>query len=277
MAIPRAKLLLPVALSLPLVGGAAALAAATSQHVPAATSAAASKTEPSIDPKAMEMLKQSVSKLRALDRFAVHAEATRDDVVHDGFKVERSMTEDLLVRKPDRLRAEVAGDEGRRLFLYDGKSLTLYVAPENYFASIPAGGNIRETLDQVTNRYDLELPLTDILYMAAGGDLAKYVTEAGVIGKSRVSGSECDQLGFRTKAVDWQIWIDRNDGLPRKLALTTRGEKSAPEYQAVLWWTTDPKFEDSVFTFTPPSGALRMNVRTLDEEAEATTSSDSTK
>ena len=75
------------------------------------------------------------------------------------------MTEDLIVRKPDRMRAEVTGDDGKRLFVYDGKSVSPRF-PQNsnatYYATIPAGPTIRETLDEVSPRYQLGSPLADI-------------------------------------------------------------------------------------------------------------------
>lgn len=258
------------ALSVALAFGAVQLA--SSPHAlaaPPAPSASAPPAPPApapaIDPKAMDLLKRSAEKMKSMTVFSVHADATKDDVVRDGFKVKRTMTEDLLVKKPDRMRAEVSGDDGRRLFVYDGKAVSLLTTPQNFYATVPGGATIADTLEAVTSRYDLELPLTDLLYMAAGTDVGKSATEAGVIGTSRVGGVECDQLAFRTKAVDWQLWIEKASLLPKKIVVTTRGVEAAPQYEAVLAWNPAPKIADADFEFKPPPGAVAIRVRTLGE------------
>ena len=179
--------------------------------------------------------------MKSLQAFSVHAEATQEDVVGDDFKIQKDMTEDVTVRKPDRMRAEVSGDDGKRLFLYDGKTVSILVSPENLYATIPTAPTLGAALDDVTSRHQLDLPLTDLLYMASGGDLGKNVTEAGIVGESRVEGAECDHLAFRSNVVDWQIWIERGSLLPRKVAVTSRDMPSAPEYEAVLTWKPRPR------------------------------------
>ena len=96
--------------------------------------------------------------------------------------------------------------------------------------------------------------------MSSGGSPGENATAAGVIGESRVEGADCDHLAFRSKNVDWQVWIERGSLLPRKVALTTRDAPAAPEYVAGLTWNTLPAVADSHFKFEPPSGALPMSV-----------------
>jgi hypothetical protein len=224
---------------------------------------------PKVDPNAVALLNQSIEKMKSLQTFSIHAVATRDNVVGNDFKVQKDMTEDVIVQKPDRMRAEVSGDEGGRLFVYDGKSVSILASPEHssasYYATIPAPPTIRATLDEVAPRYRVDLPLTDLLYMASGGSPGENATAAGVIGESRVEGAECDHLAFRGKNVDWQVWIERGSLLPRKVAVTTRDAPAAPEYVAVLSWNTSPAITESHFKFEPPSGALPMSVGTADE------------
>jgi hypothetical protein len=218
---------------------------------------AARGEDSAIDPRASATLHQAVTYLRSLPVFGVHAEVTRDEIVHDDFRLQRTSSADVTVRKPDRMRAELRDSQGARLFVYDGKDLTIYAKDEQYFAVMPAPNTLRETLDYAADHHDVELPLLDIVYLAVGGELNSQVTAAGVIGVSTVDGVECEQLGFRGRKVDWQVWVERGKRpLIRKLVITTRDGHGSPQYGATLRWDLAPKAGEERFAFVPPAGAL---------------------
>jgi hypothetical protein len=261
--------LICTALSLPLALGALEVTSRADAKTGGRAQAVRPPT-PTIDPRAMDLLKQSAARLKSLPSFAVHADSTKDEVVYAGFKVKRTMTESVLVQKPNRMRAEVSGDQGRRVYVYDGKAVSLYTEPDNHYATIAAPPTLGGMLTDVPSRYDVQLPLADLLYMSVGEDLGQNATEAGVIGPSRVAGAECDHLAFRTNVADWQVWIDRDGRLPRKIVVTSRDLSTAPEYQAVLTWDTAPRVPANSFAFAPPPGALPMRLAAVDQTGTTT-------
>jgi hypothetical protein len=175
----------------------------------------------------------------------------------------------VVVKRPDRLRADADGDDGVRSFYYDGKSFTLFTKPDNYYATTEAPPTILDALEMLLQRYGVELPLLDVVYAAVGGNLGESVLEAGDIGPSRVAGVDCEHLAFRGSKVDWQVWIERGDKpVPRKLVVTTRAEGAAPQFIAMMNWDVAPTIDDASFAFTPPEGAMRIAFRPL-HEAEA--------
>jgi len=56
----------------------------------------------------------------------------------DGQKIQFAGVANLVTQMPDRLRAEVVNDRHERLYLYDGKTFTLWARRVNYYASVPA-------------------------------------------------------------------------------------------------------------------------------------------
>src|ERR1700741_569787 len=87
-----------------------------------ATTAAGSND---VDPSAMAALNKMGEYLRSLKSFQVQAATTRDEVLDDGQQIQRDSHVDLLARLPDRLRVEVNNADQHRLYLYDGKNLTV--------------------------------------------------------------------------------------------------------------------------------------------------------
>jgi hypothetical protein len=211
------------------------------------------------DPKAMAALERTAAYLRSLPAFTLRADVTRDEIVHDDFKLQRTSNVQISVRRPDRLRAELSGDFGQRLFVYDGKSLGVYLNGENYYGSVPAPATLRETLDVFEQR-EIDLPLVDMVFVAMGGRLEPNIQDAGEIGSSLVDGVPCTQLAFRGSRVDWQLWVEQGDKpVPRKLVITTNDDATHPQYIAVMRWDTSSAQPETSFSFTPPAGTMRMS------------------
>jgi hypothetical protein len=201
--------------------------------------------------------------LNTLQAFTLRAATSKDEIVGNDFKLRKDGDVTLNVRRPDRLRAEVHGDEADKLLVYDGKSLVVFSQPEKYYATMAAPPTIKETLDVAFKQYGIEFPLTDFLYTATGENLGSGALAAGDIGPSRVAGSDCEHFAFRSPKVDWQIWIEQGDRpLPRKVVLTTRDAPARPQYEAVLTWDVSPHFDDATFTFSPPEGAKPIDFAT---------------
>ena len=214
-----------------------------------------------IDPKAVAALTRSVAYLRELPAFSVVADVTQDEIVHGNFNLKRLSKVRVTVRRPDHLRAEITGDLGKRLFIYDGKTLSLYLEKEGYYASAEAPATLRETLDAAILKHKIELPLTDLIYAAMGGDVLQNVREAGEIGPRVVDGHACLHEAFRGPTVDWQVWVeDSSKPLPCMLAITTTDAPTHPQYSAKLSWDTSTPVNDELFQFVPPQGALPISL-----------------
>jgi hypothetical protein len=250
-------MLLVAATRLSKCSGVLAVICAAQLATPAG-SVAAPEAKPDVDPNAMKTLSRTVSYLRSLPAFVLRADVTQDEVVAADYKVERTGTVALTVRRPNRLRADITGDRGARTFVYDGKNLNAFLADENYYGSFPAPPTILETIDAI-ERYGVELPLVDLMFVAMGGSLDPTIREAGVIGPTAIMGVKCTQLAFRGDLVDWQLWVTEGDKpLPRKLVITTRDQTARPQYSAILRWDVSTPIADADFAFTPPANASRL-------------------
>jgi hypothetical protein len=214
---------------------------------------------PTIDPSAIEALNKMSTYLRSLKAFQVQADVSNDDVLDDGQVIENISKVDLLAAKPNRLRVEVTSDEKHRLFLYDGKNFTVWAMLVNYYATVPAPPTIGELIDQVDDKYGIELPLVDLFRWGTNEDDAKKITAAVDAGPSTVGGVTCEQYAFRQEGVDWQIWIQLGEfPLPRKLVIRTLSDDARPQHRDTLTWNLAPSFNDEAFVFDPPQDAKRI-------------------
>jgi hypothetical protein len=212
------------------------------------------------DPDAIKALENMSAYLRTLKAFQVHSVTSRDEVLDDGQNIEFSGVVDMIVDRPNRLRAEVTSDKQHRMYFDDGKNFSVWARRVNYYATVPAPPTLRELADTLSDKYDLELPLADLFYWGERKNTAD-VTSAIDVGASQVDGVTCEHYAFRQEGLDWQVWIQQGDfPLPRKLVITTTTDPARPQFTSVMTWNLAPSYNDAAFQFVPPKDAKKITM-----------------
>ena len=113
----------------------------------------------------------------------------------------------LTLERPDKLRATRTGGFANVEMVFDGKTLSLLGKNANLYAQVEAPGTIDHLVDELRDKYHRPVPAADLLMSDPYKELMPPVTDVKDLGSGVIRGVECDHLAFRTKEVDWQIWI----------------------------------------------------------------------
>jgi hypothetical protein len=219
----------------------------------------------------MDALNKMGAYLRTLNSFQVRADVTTDDVLEDGQSIQFSSKVDLVVARPNRMRVEVTDDDGHRFFFFDGKNFTVYGQVVSFYATVPAPPTLAQLTDDLSDKYGIELPLTDLFYWGTDDAIVKKIKAADDIGPSTVDGITCEQYAFRQEGIDWQIWIQLGEfPLPRKLVIRTLTDDAKPQHSEILTWNLAPSFSEDAFTFVPPAGVNRITIAELKAQSTGT-------
>jgi hypothetical protein len=225
-------------------------------------------TAPKIDPQAVAMLRGMGDYLQGLQSFSVHVDTSRDVLSPSNQALTSDQSFDLAMQRPDRFRISMMSAAGQAQVFYDGKTVTIFTPKRNYYATIPAASTIRETLKGIARR-GIEMPLATLLQREPGQSITANIVSGLFVGSSMVNGVNTNQLAFRGKQVDWQIWIqdDPSAPLPVKVVIVDRRVNGKPRYTAYLSnWNTNPTFDTNMFTFTPPAGAQKIGFSQLPKQ-----------
>lgn len=215
--------------------------------------------KPAVDPAAIAALERMAAFLRGQQDFEVSSDTTTDEVSRNDQKVQVGATVSLKVRRPNRLRVEVASDRKNERLLYDGNLFTVYQPKPGYYAQFAAPPTLNELVDVLERRYGVDLPLADLFRLGTDEAQVRAIRGAALVGYSTVRGTPCAHYAFRQPDVDWQVWIEEGaQPVPRKLVITTTTERSQPQYTSVMTWTLGAKLENQMFAFTPPPNARRI-------------------
>jgi hypothetical protein len=214
-----------------------------------------------VDPASVQALKNMGAYLQTLKRFRVSTELTGERVLKDGEKLQHTARADLDVARPSKLRARMSSAQVERQLVYDGKTVTLYSPAQKYYSTAELAGTIGDLLGRLEEKYGVELPLADLFRWGTPAAPLDKIESAMNAGQDLIGKDICDHYAFRQGKVDWQIWITAGQKpLPRKVVITNRGDEARPQSVSVISWNLQPAFEDSIFKFTPPQGAKKIEI-----------------
>lgn len=228
----------------------------------------AAEETPVVELRAKRILQAMGEYLKTAKAFSFHGEITHEEVLASGRKLQYSASNNVMVRRPNRIRADYRGDLRKSSFWYDGKSVTLLHTDKNLYASFSAPKEIDATVDFAMEKYGLSIPVADLVYSDPYAVLIENVESGFYEGLHMVNGVMCHHLAFTQENIDWQIWVeDGAQAVPRKLVITYKDSPGCPQYTVVLSdWDFSVRLPDILFTFEAPVDAEQIEFLTVPED-----------
>ncbi|HOW55803.1 MAG TPA: DUF2092 domain-containing protein [Syntrophorhabdaceae bacterium] len=175
-------------------------------------------------------------------------------------KIQFTNSGDILMSRPNKLRAHRVGGYADVALFFDGKTVSVYGKHINRYAQFDSPGTIDQLIGALREGHGVALPGADLLLSNSYDILVAGVREARYIGRGVIGGRECEHLAFRNFDTDWQLWVEvGKNPVPRKLVITSKTLNSAPQYTLrIKSWKTGVEPVQSAFVFTPPAKAEKL-------------------
>jgi hypothetical protein len=182
-------------------------------------------------------------------------------------KIQFASSGQLLLSRPDKLRATRTGGYADIELVFDGKTATVLGKNINAFAQFEASGSIDQLVDRLRDQLSVDLPGADLLLSNNYDALMSDVIDAKHIGQGVVDGVECEHLAFRNADTDWQVWVEVGPRpIPRKYVITSKAVTGGPQYTLLIKdWKTDAQLGAEAFVFKPPADAKEIDFKALSE------------
>ena len=178
--------------------------------------AVAESVVPSLEPKAVEILKATSERLKAAHTVAFTAVETFESADRFGHPIIFATKSEVTLQRPDKLRVVMSADGPASEFYYDGKVMMAYAPVENLLAIADAPPTIDSALEAAYHAAAIYFPFTDLIVADPYNDLAPGLKLAYYIGQSQVvGGTTTDMVAYSGDGVFAQIWIGAEDKLPR--------------------------------------------------------------
>jgi hypothetical protein len=166
----------------------------------------------------------------------------------------------VTLTRPDKLHVTRTGGFANVEMVFDGKTLTLLGKNANLYAQVEAPGTIDQLVDVLRDKYHRPVPAADLLMSDPYKELMPLVTDVKDLGSGVIRGIECDHLAFRTKEVDWQIWIAQGARpYPCRYVITSKKVTGWPQFTLdVTAWKAGTEVAPDGFKLEIPSGAKKL-------------------
>jgi hypothetical protein len=226
----------------------------------AAEASPAPEATPSLDPKAIEILKAASSKLAAARTLKFNAVHFYESPSRQGHPLAFTTKSEVTLERPDKLRVIMPGDGPASEFYYDGKKMMAYAPAENLVAIADAPSTLDATLEQAYHSAAIYFPFADWIVadpykeMSEGMNLAYYIGQSKVVG-----GTTTDMVAYTDHGVFIEAWIGAEDKLPRLLHATYLEDPDRLRHTLVLSdWQLDAAVSPDTFTSAKAASANPM-------------------
>ena len=175
-------------------------------------------------------------------------------------KIALASSGNLTLNRPDKLHLTRTGGFANVEMVFDGKTLTLLGKNTNLYTQVEAPGTIDQLVDVLRDKYHRPVPAADLLMSDPYKELMPEVNDAKDLGSGVIHGVECDHLAFRTKDVDWQIWIAQGARpYPCRYVITSKKVAGWPQYTLDIWgWKAGTEVASDGFKLEIPASAKKL-------------------
>src|SRR5262252_1791147 len=210
--------------------------------------------------QAKQLFKAMSDYMAAQQAISFNFDTSFEVITKDDQKIAFASSGSVTLNRPDRIRATRAGGFANVELVFDGKTVSLLGKEANLYAQAEVPGTIDNLVDVLRDKFHRPLSGADLLMSDVYGQLMPLVTNVKDLGSGVIRGVECDHLAFRTKEVDWQIWIAQGDRpYPCRYVVTTKKVKGWPQYTVdVRNWKTGADVAADDFAFKPPADARKL-------------------
>lgn len=217
------------------------------------------------DADAKNMLKAMSDYLAGQTAISFGYDTNLEVVTKDHQKLLLASSGAMDLSRPDKFRGSRHGGFANVEMVFDGKTLTLLGKDANVYTQVEIPGTLDHLVDELRDTYHRPVPGADLLLSNVYDELMREVTDVKDLGSGVIGGTECDHLAFRTKEVDWQIWIAQGEKpYPCRYVITSHGVDQGPQYSIQISdWKTGPDVAADDFVFKAPDGARKIDVKEL--------------
>jgi len=210
--------------------------------------------------QAKQLFKAMSDYMAAQKTISFNFDTSFEVITKEDQKIAFASSGSVTLSRPDKIRATRAGGFANVELVFDGKTVSLLGKEANLYAQADVPGTIDNLVDVLRDKFHRPLSGADLLMSDVYGQLMPLVTNVKDLGSGVIRGVECDHFAFRTREVDWQIWITQGDNPhPCRYVVTTKEVKGWPQYTVdVRDWKTGADVATDDFAFTAPAGARKL-------------------
>jgi hypothetical protein len=217
--------------------------------------------------EAKSLLKDMSDYLAAQQSISFAFDISFEVVTKEHQKLSLMSSGTINVSRPDKIRSTRTGGFANVETNFDGKTLTLLGKNANLYLQVEVPGTLDHLIDELREKYHTPIPGADLLQSNVYDELMPEVIDVKDLGSGVIGGTECNHLAFRTKEVDWEMWIAQGERpYPCRYVITSKHVDQGPQYSIQIRdWKTGTEVAAVDYRFTNATNAKKIDLKELTE------------
>lgn len=225
-------------------------------HAKSSTEAPAS----SVDANALQALQQMSSFLSKSKAFIYHTRTISEVPAKNGQMLTLVSKAVVTMARPNKLHIHATGEAPHFDFYYDGAVAVAYGPANQVYSTIKAPPTLDAMLPALEQQTGIRFATAGLLYSNPYAMFSKGLTSGMIVGASVINGVACQHLAFKSKGVNWEIWIATGARpFPLRIAFTYTGQPNRPHTLVEFTeWDMYPWIGGRQFGFHAPAGSKEV-------------------
>src|SRR5262249_36544281 len=143
---------------------------------------------------ATQILKRMTDYVAAQQTISLTYDSDVEVVTTELQKISFASSGQLLIKRPDKIRASRTGGYGDVELVFDSKVLSILGKNLNSYAQVDAPGTVEQLVERIRAGSGAAIPGADLFSANAYAELAEDLTNAKHVGRGIIGGVECEHL-----------------------------------------------------------------------------------
>jgi hypothetical protein len=225
------------------------------------TALAQQSQNPDIDPLALRVLQATADTLKNAQTFSFRAVVAKERLGTNDQIITMFNEQTVTVARPDRLHVDVKSEFQNVSLYYNRGQAALFDPQKKLYTTLTVAKTLDQSMDALEKR-DVFLPMSPILRSDPYRVLSDGLKSGAVIGRAEFGGKTYHHVAFTESDAEWQLWVQ--GGPHPTLRRTQIVYKNLPREPRVTIdyfnWNLNAKADDSLFTFTKPQDAKKIDI-----------------
>lgn len=215
-----------------------------------------------VDQKALDIIRETSDVLAKARSLSFRVKRAFEEPAANGQPLFYTMSTDVVLQRPDKLKIVTLADGPPSEFYYDGKEMAVFLPSANLVAVEAAPPKIEELLEAAYTKAGIYFPFVDFIVDDPYTAITEKLTSAFVVGQSNVVGDTTTNIiAIANPDFQAQIWIGAKDKLPRLVWLTPTNSKTKPRSMLEFSnWRIGPSTSAKLFHSAKAWSAPRMKL-----------------
>lgn len=210
-------------------------------------------------PAALSTLREMSKELAGAEALTFDARRHIDVALLEGRNAAEDASVHVMIKRPNKVRADSRSNFGVRHFYFDGTTVTVYDETRNMYATAPVKGTIDQMVERLDDRFGFVPPVAEFVVNDPWARIRSQVSAGQLAGTRVIAGERCRQLNLTGENANAELWVSESRDLPCRLVATFTRIKGNPQVRSDYSnWNTEAKLSDAEFVFTPPAGARKI-------------------